>query len=199
VKKAIIGSGGFGREVKCIILDNNPNEIIDFFVDDEYIDEISKPLSSLDIKEYEVVIAIGNPTLREKIYNKLPKETKYFTAIHKSVQILDSNIEIGEGSIICSNSILTTNIKIGKHTHLNLSTTIGHDTSIGDFFTTSPGAKISGNCEIGNRVYFGTNSSVREKIKICDDVTIGLNSGVVKDITKPGIYGGVPCKLLKQI
>ena len=197
MKKAIIGSGGFGREVKCIILDNNPNEIIDFFVDDEYIDEISKPLSSLDIKEYEVVIAIGNQTLREKIYNKLPKKTKYFTVIHKSVQILDSNIEIGEGSIICSNSILTKNIKIGKHTHLNLSTTIGHDTSIGDFFTTAPGAKISGNCEIGNRVYFGTNSSVREKIKICDDVTIGLNSGVVKDITHPGTYGGVPVKKIK--
>jgi sugar O-acyltransferase (sialic acid O-acetyltransferase NeuD family) len=199
VKKAIIGSGGFGREVKCIILDNNPNEIIDFFVDDEYIDEISKPLSSLDINKYEVIIAVGDPLLREKFYNKLPKNTKYFTTIHKSVQILDSNIEIGEGSIICPNSILTTNIKIGKHTHLNLSTTIGHDVIIGDFFTTAPGAKISGNCEIGNRVYFGTNSSVREKIKICDDVTIGLNSGVVKNITESGIYGGTPCKLLKQI
>ena len=199
MKKAIIGSGGFGREVKCIILDNNPNEIIDFFVDDEYIDEISKPLSSLDINKYEVIIAVGDPLLREKFYNKLPKNTKYFTTIHKSVQILDSNIEIGEGSIICPNSILTTNIKIGKHTHLNLSTTIGHDVIIGDFFTTAPGAKISGNCEIGNRVYFGTNSSVREKIKICDDVTIGLNSGVVKNITESGIYGGTPCKLLKQI
>ena len=32
MKKGIIGFGGFGREVKQIILDNNPNEIVDFFV-----------------------------------------------------------------------------------------------------------------------------------------------------------------------
>ena len=109
---------------------------------------------------------------------------------------MDTNIEIGEGSVICAGSILTTNIKIGKHSHLNLLTTIGHDTVVGDYFTTAPGAKISGNCNIGECVYFGTNSSVREKITICDNVTIGLNGGVVKNINKSGIYVGVPTRLL---
>jgi sugar O-acyltransferase (sialic acid O-acetyltransferase NeuD family) len=197
MKKAIIGAGGFGREVRSLILDNNPNEIVHFFVDDDYVDINTNRISSLNTDEYEVVIAIGNPILREQVYKKLPKETKYFTVIHKSVQILDNNIEIGEGSIICSNSILTTNIKIGKHTHLNLGSTIGHDTIIGDFFTTAPGVKISGNCTIGDRVYFGTNSSVREKITICDDVTIGLNGGVVKTINESGTYVGVPVKKIK--
>jgi sugar O-acyltransferase (sialic acid O-acetyltransferase NeuD family) len=197
MKKGIIGSGGFGREVKHMLLDNNPNEIIDFFVDDNFLDNISIPLSKLDINEYEIVIAIGDPKVREKIVNRLPKNTKYFKAIHKSVQILDKDIVIGDGSIICPNTILTTNITIGSHCHLNLFTTVGHDTKIGDFFTTAPGTKISGNCVIGDRVYFGTNASVREKIVICDDVTIGLNSGVVKDINESGIYGGVPAKKIK--
>lgn len=197
MKKAIIGSGGFGREIKALILNNNSNEIVEFFVDDEYVDDISFPISSLNIKEYEVIIAIGDPLTRERMVNNLPKETKYFKAIHKSVQILDNNIEIGEGSIICSNSILTTNIKIGKHCHLNLQTCIGHDVIIDDFFTTAPGAKISGNCRIGNRVYIGTNSSIREKISICDDVIIGLNAGVVKDIFETGTYVGVPAKKIK--
>jgi sugar O-acyltransferase (sialic acid O-acetyltransferase NeuD family) len=194
MKKAIIGSGGFGREVKALLLDNNPNEVVQFFVDDNYVDNNTNPISSLNVNEYEVIIAVGNPILREQIYRKLPKNTKYFTAIHKSVQILDSNVVIGEGSIICPNTILTTNIKIGNHTHLNLGSTIGHDTITGDFFTTAPGVKISGNCIIGDRVYFGTNSSVRERITICDDVTIGLNGGVVKNINEPGTYVGVPVK-----
>lgn len=198
MKKAIIGAGGFGREVKSLLLDNNPNEIIDFFVDDKYVDDLSFPISSLNITEYEVVIAIGDPATREKIVNSLPKDTKYFKAIHKSVQILDSNVDIGEGSIICSSSILTTNIKIGKHCHLNLQTTIGHDVRVGDFFTTAPGAKVSGNCSIGDRVYVGTNASIREKIKICADTTIGLNAGVVKNILEPGIYVGVPAKRINK-
>jgi sugar O-acyltransferase (sialic acid O-acetyltransferase NeuD family) len=197
MKKAIIGSGGFAREVKSILLDNDPNEEIEFFVDDEYVDATSKPLSKLDVKKYEVVIAVGDPKIRKNILNKLPKNTKFFVVKHKSVQILDDNIQIGEGSIICPNTIITTNVKIGKHAHLNLSTTIGHDTIIGDFFTTAPGAKISGNCSIGNCVYIGTNASVREKIEICDDVTIGLGSGVVKSINITGIYGGIPAKKIK--
>ena len=84
-----------------------------------------------------------------------------------------------------------------KHAHLNLITTIGHDCSIGDYFTTAPGVQISGNEIIGDRVYFGTRSCVKEKIHICDDVTIGMNSGVVKKITESGTYIGTPAKKIK--
>lgn len=197
MEKAIIGSGGFGREVKCLLLDNNPDEIVDFFVEDEYCDEKSKPLSSLDVNRYEVIVAIGDPQIRKKIINKLPKNTKFFTIIHKSVILMDDNIKIGVGSILCPNTIITTNVNIGNHSHLNLSTTIGHDTIIGDYFTTAPGVKISGNCKIGECVYMGTNSSIREKLEICNNVTVGLNSGIVKSIFEPGIYGGVPVKKIK--
>ena len=197
MKKAIIGFGGFGREVKCLLLDNNPNEVVDFFVEDEYSNEQSKPLSSLDVNKHEVVVAIGDPYIRKKIINKLPKNTKFFTVIHKSVILLGDDIKIGEGSVLCPNTIITTNVSIGDHCHLNLSTTIGHDTIIGNYFTTAPGVKISGNCKIGECVYMGTNSSIREKLEICDNVTVGLNSGVVKSVFEPGIYGGVPIKKIK--
>ena len=86
---------------------------------------------------------------------------------------------------------------MGNHSHLNLHTTIGHDCIIDDFFTTAPGVKISGNCNIGKMVYFGTNSCVKEKINICDEVVIGLNGGVVNNINEKGIYIGTPAKKIK--
>ena len=199
MKKGIIGAGGFGREIYwSLSMMERVNTV--FFVDDEYWsmgDDNVLPLSKFDKNEYEIVIAIGDPNLRKKMVTKLPEDTKYFTHIHPSVIILDPNIQIGEGSIICAGSILTTNISIGKHAHLNLQTTIGHDVVIGDFFTTAPGVKISGNCNIGNQVYVGTNSSIREKLNIYDDVVFGLNSGVVKHVFEPGVYGGTPVKKLK--
>lgn len=194
--KALIGAGGFAREIKAHIGDPT----MKCFVDDLFWKENDKfifPLSQFNPEEYEVIVAIGNPKDRYDIIQRLPKETQYFSFVHSSAQILGNDVKIGKGSIICAGCILTTNIEIGNHAHLNLQTTIGHDTTIGDFFTTAPGAKISGNCTIGNYVYLGTNASVREKINITDNVTIGLNSGVVKDITDPGIYGGVPTKKLK--
>jgi sugar O-acyltransferase (sialic acid O-acetyltransferase NeuD family) len=195
MKKALIGAGGFAREIKAHIGD----ESMICFVDDNYYmgDIHTLPLSQFDPNEYEVLIAIGDPRARYEVYSRLPKETKYFTHIDKRAIILDSDVEIGEGSIVCAGCILTTNIKIGRHAHLNLQTTIGHDTIIGDFFTTAPGAKVSGNCTIYDLVYIGTNASIREKITIHSLATIGLNAGVVKDIIEPGVYGGTPCKKIK--
>lgn len=199
MKRGIIGAGGFGREVFWSLNPIERNKTV-FFVNDEYWDNSDPnilPLSLFETDKYELIVAIGDPFARKIVIESLPKKTKFFTHIHPSVQILGDDVEIGEGTIICAGTILTTNIKIGKHSHLNLQTTVGHDTVIGDFFTTAPGAKISGNCKIGDLVYIGTNASVREKITINDMVTVGLNSGVVKNILEPGVYGGLPCKKIK--
>jgi sugar O-acyltransferase (sialic acid O-acetyltransferase NeuD family) len=128
---------------------------------------------------------------------RLPKETQYFSFIHPSAYVLGYDVIIGKGSIVCAGCILTTNIIIGNHAHLNLQTTIGHDCEIGDYFTTAPGAKISGNCKIYDCVYIGTNASIKQKISIRSLTTIGLNAGVVKDIKEPGTYIGTPAKLVK--
>lgn len=200
MKKAIIGNGGFGREIFWS-LSSFDRIGCKFFVDDSYYKDEDKntlPLSKFNPLEYQVVVAIADPFTRQRIVESLPKETKYFTHIHPSAQLHGLDVEIGEGGIICAGTIITTNVKIGKHCHLNLITTIGHDCEIGDYFTTAPGVQISGNEKIGDRVYFGTRSAMKQKLKICDDVTIGMNAGVTKDITVPGIYVGTPAKIMKK-
>ena len=199
MKKGIIGAGGFGREVYwSLSLIERVNT--KFFVDDKYWDntnDLILPISKFNPSEYKIVVAIGDPRDRFDMVERLPKETKYFTHIHPSVQILGDDVEINEGSIICAGTIITTNVKIGKHAHLNLQTTIGHDCEIGDYFTTAPGVKISGNCKIYDCVYVGTNASIKEKISIHSLTTIGSNAAVVKNIEEPGIYVGVPSKKIK--
>ena len=195
-EKVLIGAGGFAREVKAHM--GMPN--MKCFVDDEYCDDTDdtiRPLSTFDPKKQMALVVVGSPKDRYDIVQRLPEETEYFSFIHPSAQIIGDDVEIGEGSVICANCVITTNVKLGKHTHLNLISTVGHDCRIGDYFTTAPGAKISGNCNIKDRVYFGTNASVREKIDICEDVTIGLMSGVVKNIDEPGVYVGSPVKRIK--
>ncbi len=195
MERAIIGNGGFVREVKSQM---NNYEIL-CFVDDEYFlgEKFTDKLSNFNPNKYEVIVAIGNPQQRYNIIQRLPQNTKYFSFIHQTAIIIGKDCIIGEGSIICAGSILTTNITLGKHSQINLQSTIGHDCIVGDYFTTAPGTKISGNCNIGDRVYFGTNSCTKEKTNICDDVIIGLNSGVVKNINLEGTYIGTPCIKIK--
>jgi sugar O-acyltransferase (sialic acid O-acetyltransferase NeuD family) len=194
MKKALIGNGGHAREVMCQIGTKLP-----CFVDNEYLDHNSVPLSNLDINKFQVMIAIADPIARLNITQRLPKNTNFFTFIHPTALLMDKNsIFIGEGSVIGAYSILTTNIQIGKHAILNRSVQIGHDCYIGNYFSAMPGAIVSGNCTIGNCVYLGTNSSIKQNIHIKDRITLGLNSGLVSDIKNSGIYGGVPAVSLKK-
>lgn len=188
MKKALIGYGGHAREVM-----SQMGLKLTCFVSDQYVNDNTQPLSLFNPNEYVVMVAIADPRIRYDIVSKLPKETKYFTFIHPSALIMDE-VEIGEGSFIGANSILTTNIKIGNHTILNRGNHIGHDTIIGNYFSAMPGAIVSGNVRIHDVVYLGTNSSIKEKLTIRSFTTIGLNSGVVNDISVSGTYGGVPAK-----
>lgn len=194
MKKAIIGAGAFARELKTYMGYDVP-----MFVDDKYFsdnDSNIHRLSEFNPLEYRVVVAIADPVVRERIVKGLPKHTEYFTYIDPSAMIIDDS-DIGIGSIICPNVIISINTRLGEHTQLNMLTTIGHDSVVGDYFTTAPGAKVSGNCTIGDRVYLGTNAAIREKINITSDVTIGLLGGVVKDINESGTYVGVPATKIK--
>lgn len=192
MKRALIGAGGHAKEVMMQM-----GQVLPCFVDDEYVDENSLPISSFDPNKYEVLIAIGDSESRCSIVDSLPKETQYFSFIHHT-SIIGSNVSVGEGSFIGAFSIITTDIQIGKHTLLNRGNHIGHDSKIGDYFSMMPCAVLGGNVTVGNNVYMGSCSNIREKINVTSNVVIGMNSAVVKNITKSGTYVGVPCKKLNK-
>ena len=189
----IFGTGGFGRETYCCLIDAMKAEGKDaaastcFMVGDEHyttseVMGIQVIRQSAFIPEnYDVVVAIGDPAARKKIVTSLPANTTYATIIHPNV-VMSSWVQIGEGSIITAGTILTCNITIGKHAHLNLHTTIGHDCVIGDYFTTAPAA--------------GTNVAVKQGVNIPSDTTVGMGAVVVKDIAVAGVYIGNPLKQL---
>ena len=192
MKLALFGYGGHAREAACQI-----EQEVTFFVDDKYANDVAKPISEFNPEEYMMIVAVADSKDRADIVAKLPKETKYFTFIHPSVHIMDDNIQVGVGSFIGANSILTTNIKLGNHTLLNRGNHIGHDSVAGDFFSMMPNAVVGGNVTLGNNVYLGSCSNIREKINITSDVLIGMNAAVVKDITESGTYIGVPTQKIK--
>jgi sugar O-acyltransferase (sialic acid O-acetyltransferase NeuD family) len=191
MKKVLIGNGGHAREVMAQM-----GIKLECFVDEEYVDNETSPLSKLDPNIHIAMIVVANSKDRYDIAQRLPKETKFFSFIHPTALIMN-NVEIGDGSFIGAYSILTTNIKIGKHTILNRSNHIGHDCIIGDYFSAMPGAIVSGNVIISDIVYMGNNSSIRERLSIHSSSTIGMNSAVVKNISEPGVYVGVPAKKIK--
>lgn len=189
MKKVLIGNGGHAREVMAQM-----GVKLTCFVDDKYVTDETLPLSQLNPLEHVVMVAVADSKDRFDIVQRLPKETKYFSWIHPTALVMSDTIEINEGSFIGAYSILTTNIKIGKHAILNRGNGIGHDCVIGDYFSAMPNSVVSGNVKIFNCVYMGSNSTIKEKLSIHSETKIGMNAGVIKNITESGTYVGTPAK-----
>lgn len=202
-KLCIFGAGGFAKEV--FWLAKQCGKEVDAFIDlnqNGYCYEIKiENENYFDPIKHKAVVAVGNPQLRQKIVNQILFKYTYDvfdTIVAPSANLMSNNIDIGYGSVICSNCILTCDIKLGDWSQLNLATTIGHDVKTGNFFTTAPGVHINGKVNIGNCVYFGSNSSTVEDISIYENTIIGAGACVSKNILESGTYVGIPAKKLEK-
>ena len=207
---AIIGAGGFGREVKMLIDQINEKEnkfhFIGYFDDGiEKGKEINghKILGNTeDLNEYngeiDLVFSLADPKLKKKILSNISKKDINFpTLIHPSCFIGGDNVNIGEGTIICAGTIITVDINIGEHVILNLSCTVGHNTSIGSYSSFMPSVNISGEIEIGKGVYCGTGSKIINQLNIGEGTIIGAGAVVSKSLPANCTAVGVPAKPIK--
>ena len=207
----IYGCGGFGREVLQVLRAINAAQpswnCVGFLVDAGFetkttvhgLPVASQPKALNCTSQTAVVVGIGNPHARKTAVDRLIKLglTDFPTLIHPRSWIGDF-VELGEGTIVCAGALLTTDIRIGAHVHLNIGSTVGHDTRIGDFSTISPGVNISGKVTLGQRVEIGSAASVIPGVDIGDDVTIGAGAAVVKSIPAGCTAVGVPAKVIRQ-
>ena len=206
----IIGAGGHAKVIADII--DKSKDIVVGFLDDnktkgdiiikekQYkvigrIDDCRK--IQLESPEIEFVIAIGNNKVRKQIAERY-KDLKFYTAIHPSSQIA-LDVEIGEGTVVMSNTSINTSAKIKKHCIVNTGAVIEHDNILEDYVHVSPDATLCGTVQIGELTHIGAGTTIRNNINICHDCIIGAGSVVVKNINEPSTYIGIPArKMIKR-
>ena len=207
----ILGSGGFAREVVWLV--ERINKINMTWNILGYVDEDAE-LHGKIINSYRVlgadkcianypdayvVCAIGSSKLRKKIVEKVKQQCpqiKFASLVDPKVEISD-RVTLGEGVVICANSVVTVNIDIGSHVIINLDCTVGHDAILHDYVTVNPSVNISGNVEIEEGVELGTGTQIIQGKRIGANSVIGAGSVVVRDIVGNCTAVGIPAKPIK--
>lgn len=208
-KIAIIGAGGFGREVKMLIDQinavENKYEFIGYYDDGKekgtlingfpVLGKVSD-LNSV-VNELLVALALGKPEYKKNVVTLLNNPMILFeTLIHPSV-LIGNEVLIGKGSVICAGNIITCNIEINNYVTINLACTIGHDTILEDFVSLMPGINVSGEVILKEAVYVGTGATIINQVEIGKNATIGAGAVVSKSIPANCTAVGVPAKPLK--
>jgi sugar O-acyltransferase (sialic acid O-acetyltransferase NeuD family) len=122
-----------------------------------------------------------------------PLGLDFASAIHATAYVAPT-ARVGRGTFVGAGAVVAPHAVVDDFTQVNRQVSIGHDVTLGRFGRTGPGAIVCGLAAIGDRVYLGAGSVVRDRVRICHDVFVGAGAAVVGDLVEPGTYVGVPAR-----
>lgn len=209
----IFGASGFAREVLPILRQHlgrtEQDEFEIVFVDRLAAESVNgiAVIAEADFLsrsgDRSFVLAIADSHLRQKLHERATQSgAKPFTVRADRAETFDA-VQIGDGAVLCSGSIITSNIRIGQGLHLNLNSYIAHDCVIGDWVTFGPNVACNGNVVIEDHVYLGTGALIRQgtpdkPLVIGAGAVIGMGAVVTKDVAPGVTVVGNPARPLEQ-
>jgi len=210
---AVVGAGGFGREViplvnqaVGIISQDNPNII---FVDDNVQDDTINGFPVVNLESFLKMpgekffnITIANSRVRQTLSERLISEGVAPFSISAPNAVNISHNTIGEGAVFCAFTTVTANARVGKFFHANIYSYIAHDCIIGDFVTFAPNVQCNGSVVIEDHAYIGTGAMIRQgtperPIVIGEGAIVGMGAVVTKSVAPYTTVFGNPAKPLR--
>jgi sugar O-acyltransferase (sialic acid O-acetyltransferase NeuD family) len=207
----VYGAGGFGKEVYDIATRMNKKKSIwdeILFLDDAphlgesaYLGRLFKLETVLDefgLNSIEVIVAIGEPAVRKKLYQKVKKLNLKLATLVDPSSIISPTSKLGEGVIVAPFCSISSSAQIGDNVAINTNSIIGHDIVVGEHSVISSFVNIGGACLVGKSSYLGMGVFIKENLSIGSLVIIGMGSVVFKDIPDQVIAMGNPARPLRR-
>ena len=151
----------------------------------------------------QVLIAIANSQVREKIANRLQADGIQLWSVMADNVVLMDDAQIAVGAALSPFVTITSNIKIGKCFHANLYSYVEHDCVIGDFVTFAPGVKCNGNIHIQDHAYIGAGAMIKQgtpeqPLVIGRGAIVGMGAVVTKSVPAGVTVVGNPARIVES-
>lgn len=201
----IFGTGGSGRELAWLAQEQYGRGVGLTYVVDKS-NYLTSPVNGIEVKLFSdlvpradarFIVALGDPVDRERVVAMfLDAGYQPANLVHPRME-MSPLVSIGNGTVICANTVLTCNVAIGHYVQINVACTVSHDVVIGDYSTLSPGVNVAGNVRMGRRVFVGINAcfingSAQEPLIIGDDAVIAAGACVIQSVEANAMVAGVP-------
>jgi len=200
-KLLIIGASGHGKVIAEIALQMNRYKNIVFLDDDinikttmgiAVVGRISDAIKY--VNECDIIVGIGNNEIREKVQKYVEVIGARIPILAHPSAIISKNVKIGAGTVIMAGAVVNCCSEIGRGCIINTGATIDHESVIGNYVHLSPGVHLAGAVSVGHNTWLGIGSIVKNNIGITEGCIVGAGSVVIKSITEPGTYVGVPAR-----
>jgi sugar O-acyltransferase (sialic acid O-acetyltransferase NeuD family) len=194
----IYGCGGHARSVADVLLSIDSGASM-IFVDQNA--EENEKIMGIDVKAFfdlkteHYFVAIGDNNKRKIKFNEIKSDN--LISVISSQAYVSRTAAVSPGCFVGNFCHIGPQTEIGLNTIINTASIVEHEVKIGKYCHVSSNVTIAGRSILGDFVFLGTGSIVKDNISICSNVIIGAGSTVITNILIPGTYVGTPAKKIK--
>lgn len=203
MKVAILGCGGHARSVADALLDLHADaEVV--FVDDNAAQgerimgrEVhpSADLHGPALLDWKLVPAAGDNGRRHALFTRY-RDRDIVSVVSRRAYVSRFG-SVGRGCFLGNRCHVGPEAVVGDDTIVNTAAIVEHETVLGVSCHVGPLAVVCGRCSIGDRVFLGAGSTVRDGVTIGADIVVGAGGVVTTDLSEPGVYVGCPVRRIR--
>lgn len=206
MKLGIFGSGSLGKEILSIISSKVESWEEVFFIDDIVTErEINgikvyryQEVKQFSAKEMEILIAVGEPYYREKIYLQVKSDGYNCATFVSDSAYIAHDCKLANGCVVFPNTYMGVNVSLEENVIIHAGARIESDCNINRHSFISSGAFIGADTRIGRGSFVGPNSSIKDHLALGDYSVIGMGAVVIKDVENEDVVVGNPAHFLKK-
>ena len=206
----IVGAGGFGREVQCLLPEFLAGEDYHFkgFLGKDQGVPSHHDLSNWllgDPENYQpqandrFVLAIGNMDARRRTVEAITSKGGVFVTLVHPLSYVAPSATLEAGALIYPFAAVSNNACLRQCVKLNYYASVGHDTQLGAHCLLAPYATVNGFAVLEDDVYMSTHATVAPQVHIGNRSKISANSAVMKDLPANSFAFGVPAQVVPRM
>lgn len=197
----IFGFGGHARSLADVALAAGIKKLL-FIDENAKVGEsfqgfvVQKMIPEIFPEGWACISAAGDNSKR-KLQIELVKSNRWPLAT-----LISHTATIGVGSSIAPGTFIAHHAHvgpmaiIGEGCIINTRAIVEHDCQVGDYSHVSIGASVAGRTKVGNLCSIFAGATLIDSIKVCNDSTVAAGATVISNIVTPGLYAGVPARLI---
>lgn len=209
MKLFIYGAGGKGKEDYDLIMRSKSlrdKYAFIYFIDDFQEEEsfygtqrirFSSCYKYIENDSVEFVIAVGEPSARKMLWDKVVSNGYTVTTLIDDSAIVSNTAIIEPGCIVEAGAIISSDVVLKENAIVMYNAIVGHDAVVGNNTVICPRANVGGNSIVGEQCFIGISSSIMQKVNVGDRAIIGMGAMAFRDVAQETTVIGNPARVTK--
>lgn len=148
-------------------------------------------------EEVEFVIAVGEPSARKLLADRIKISGYRLAVLVDSTAIVSETATLSPGCIVAPGAIVSSKVQLDENCMIGYHAIIGHDAHVKRDTIVCPKATVGGKSIVGERCFLGVNSSMKQEVNYGNDVIVGMGAVVFRDVEAGNTVVGNPARITK--